>query len=239
MASQFNVPHVDAQVAGAEADIQLKQGRVRAVERWAETAGLSPTDWPNHLREAEYFTYARLLLAQKRPSDAQTLLANFERFAQDGGRHCSLITVYVLQALSEQALGREEGARACLEKAVRLAAPEGYRRAFVEAGPLVLELLPRVRHVAPDFVDQLLSRAQAEPGLEKPAPPAQPLVEPLSERELQVLRLVADGLSNREIAERLIISVGTVKTHAHNIYGKLGVRGRTQAVARARELELL
>jgi len=239
MASQFNVPQVDAQLAGAEADIQLKQGKVAAVERWAETAGLAPTDWPNHLREAEYFTYARLLLAQKRLDEAQTLLANFERFAQGGGRHRSLITVHVLQALSEQTLGREEGARACLEKAVRLAAPEGYCRAFVEGGPPVLELLPRVRPVAPDFVDQLLSRAQAERSLEKPSPPVQPLVEPLSERELQVLRLVADGLSNREIAERLIISVGTVKTHAHNIYGKLSVRGRTQAVARARELELL
>jgi LuxR family maltose regulon positive regulatory protein len=237
--SGFNMPQVDAQAAAAEADIQLKQGKVVAVERWAEGAGLSPTDWPNHMREAEYATYARLLLAQKRPDEAQTLLDNFEQFARNGGRQRNLITVHVLQALAQQGLELEDGALACLEKAVRLASPEGYRRAFVEEGAIILDLLPQVRHVAPDFVDQVLGFARAEPSLEKPSPPGQPLVEPLSERELQVLRLVAAGLSNREIAERLIISVGTVKTHAHNIYGKLNVRGRTQAVARARELDLI
>ncbi len=72
-----------------------------------------------------------------------------------------------------------------------------------------------------------------------PSPTAQPLFEPLSERELEVLRLVADGLSNREIADKLIIGVGTVKTHVHHIYSKLDVSGRTQAVARAREIELI
>jgi LuxR family maltose regulon positive regulatory protein len=103
----------------------------------------------------------------------------------------------------------------------------------------VLELLPKVRHTAPAFVDQLLTAAGVVAERPVPTPSAQPLVEPLSERELEVLQLIADGLSNREIADKLFISVGTVKTHTHNIYGKLGVSGRTQAVARARELKLL
>jgi LuxR family maltose regulon positive regulatory protein len=233
------MPQADAQVAGAEADIQLKLGNIAAVERWAGTAGLSPTDGPSHHREAEYLTYAHLLLAQGRLDDAGTLLGNFEQFAREGGRVRTLVVVYVLQAQVQQALGRGEDALTCLEKALHLAAPEGYRRAFVEGGPVIHDLLPRLRHVAPDFVDRVLGTAPAGPGPERPAPPAQPLVEPLSERELEVLRLVADGLSNREIAELLVISVGTVKTHAHHIYGKLDVRGRTQAVARARELDLI
>jgi len=96
-----------------------------------------------------------------------------------------------------------------------------------------------VRHLLPDFVDLLLEDAPAEPALRMPSPLTQSLVDPLSERELEVLRLVAAGLSNREIAERLIITVGTVKTHVHNICGKLDARGRTRAVACARELDLI
>ena len=96
------------------------------------TAGLSPADTPVFVREAEYLTYARLLLAQHRPADAQTLLANLERYARNGGLHGSLITVCVLQAQAQQALGQRAQALACLEEAVRLAAPEGYRRAFLD-----------------------------------------------------------------------------------------------------------
>jgi LuxR family maltose regulon positive regulatory protein len=239
MVSQFNLPQADASVAGAEADIQLKQGNIAAAERWAETAGLSSSDSPNHTRESEYFTYARLLLAQNRLVETQTLLDNFKRFAQEGERFRSLITVHILQALAQQALGHKEQALTRLEEALRLAAPEGYLRVFLDEDQRVLELLPKVRHTAPAFVDQLLTAAGVVAERPVPTPSAQPLVEPLSERELEVLQLVADGLSNREIADKLFISVGTVKTHTHNIYGKLGVSGRTQAVARARELKLL
>jgi LuxR family maltose regulon positive regulatory protein len=238
IASQFNMPQADAFVAGAEADIQLKQGNVVAAERWAETAGLSPTDSPDHLSESDFFTYARLLLAQNRPGEAQTLLANCERFALSGGRQRSLIIVRILQALSEGVMGRRESALGYLEEAVRLAAPEGYRRAFLEEGRVVAELLPRVRHAAPDFVDQLLATGGME--VRPPvAAQAQPLEEPLSERELEVLALVVAGLTNREIAERLFISVGTVKTHVHNIYGKLGVSSRPMTISRSRKLGLI
>ena len=120
---------------------------------------------------------------------------------------------------------------------MRLAAPEGYRRAFLDGGPAVRALLPGVRYVAPAFVDDLLG-VVPEPGRSRPAA-AQPLIEPLSDRELEVLKLVAEGLSNSEIADKLFISTGTVKTHVHNILGKLGVDGRPRAIARAGELGLI
>jgi len=201
---------------------------------------LSPADTPQFAREGEYFTFARLLLAQDQPAEAQALLDSLEQFAQARGLNRSLLTVHILRAQAERALGREAEALACLEKALHLAAPAGYLRAFLDDGPAVRDLLPRVRHAAPAFVDGVLdafSDAQRTPPPAVPPPSA--LVEPLSERELEVLGLVAQGPSNREIAERLFITVGTVKTHVHNIYGKLGVRGRTQAAARAHELGLL
>jgi LuxR family maltose regulon positive regulatory protein len=225
-------------VALAEADIQLRQGNVAAAERWAETAGLTPTDSPDHMRESAYLTFARLLLVLDRPAEAGTLLANCERFARDGGRQRSLITVRLLQAVLEAAMSRKEEALACLEEAVRLAAPEGYLRPFLDEGQSIAELLPGVRHAAPDLVDELLGSIGVDGRSPVPVG-AQPLQEPLSARELEVLGLVVAGLSNREIAERLFISVGTVKTHVHNIYGKLGVSNRPKAIARTRELGLI
>jgi len=122
-------------------------------------------------------------------------------------------------------------------RAVRIAAPQDYFRAFLDEGPALIALLPAVRHVAPLFVNQLLDFA----GVPVPRQPAavQPLVEPLSERELAVLRLIAAGLSNLEIARELVIAAGTVKRHINHIYGKLGVQSRTQAIVKARELRLL
>jgi LuxR family maltose regulon positive regulatory protein len=238
-AAQFNLPLIGAYVAACEADLHLRLGDVDAAARWAETAGLSPADTPQFAREGEYFTLARLLLARDRPAEARVLLANLEQYAQTRSLYRSLLTVHILRAKAERALGEEAEALAHLEKGLRLAAPAGYLRPFLDEGQAVLELLPRVRHLVPEFVGELLGGAPAEPVHPRPAPSQQPLIEPLSERELEVLGLVAQGLSNREMAERLLITVGTVKTHVHNIYGKLGVRGRTQAAARARELELL
>jgi LuxR family maltose regulon positive regulatory protein len=135
-----------------------------------------------------------------------------------------------------------------------MAAPEEYVRAFVDAGPALAPLLGQARDVNPDFVDRLLPafedkgwRAGREEGAPRPAvpipgpayKPALPLIEPLSNRELEVVGLIAAGLTNREIARELVIAVGTVKRHTNNIYGKLGVQNRTQAVARVREIGLL
>jgi LuxR family maltose regulon positive regulatory protein len=239
LASQFNLEHVNRMASGIEADIMIKQGNLQAAASWAEAAGLSPSDTPAPFQEGEYLTYGRVLLASSRLDEAEVLLANFERIALEAGLQRSLITIYILQALTQQSMGRGKDALAPLGKALHLAAPEDYRRAFLDEGQAVIDLLPKIRPLEPAFVDQLLEDVQAEPGLVVPSPRVQPLIEPLSERELEILQLVADGLSNQEIAARLVLSVGTIKAHLHNIYGKLEVRGRTQAIARAREIDLI
>ncbi|MBN1873032.1 MAG: winged helix-turn-helix transcriptional regulator [Anaerolineae bacterium] len=133
-------------------------------------------------------------------------------------------------------------AHAQLARAVELAAPETYIRAFLDEDPQLLSLLPEVRSLAPDFVDHILDDANipaVQQQITAQALSNQTLIEPLSERELEVLRLIAGGLNNREIATHLFITPGTVKRHINNIYGKLQVHSRTQAVAKARELRVL
>lgn len=237
--AQWNIPQVEAQIVGIEADILMKQGNIVAVERWAETAVLSPNDVPNPLREQDYFTYARFLLAWNQLDEAQTLLTNFEHFARESGRIRSLISIHLLQAQAAQALGRKDEVLSKLELAVRMAAPENYQRAFIEDGRPLFSHLSAVSAVAPEFVAQLLTSIQPESNAQASLLPAQPLLDPLSQRELEILQFVANGLSNREIAEKAFISEGTVKSHVHHILEKLAVSNRTQAVTHAKELGLL
>jgi LuxR family maltose regulon positive regulatory protein len=239
LAAQSNLEIVKSIAEAVRADIHIKQGNIPAAERWIESAGISPLDTPQPFLEGKFFTFVRLLIAQNRLDDAAVLFENLEGFAQESGRQRSKITVYILNALAYKVRGCIKESLILLEKAIRLAAPEGYRRAFLDEGQPMIDLLPKVRPIAHEFVDQLLEDAKTEPGLQVPSVLAQPLIEPLSERELEILRFAAEGLSNQEIAEKLIISIGTVKSHMHNIFGKLGVKSRTQAVAQAREFELL
>jgi LuxR family maltose regulon positive regulatory protein len=228
-----------------EAEIHLRLGEIAAAAAWAEVTGLSAHDSPGRYDEGVYITFARLLMAQGQYAEASHLLATMERLAGDGGRRRTLITVYLLQARILQAQGREGEARSCVEMALHLAAPQGYLRAFLAEGEPVAELLPGARHVAPGFVDSLLKAFSSEriPGDGVAGLPAaaQPwsLVEPLTARELEILRLISAGRSNPEIAELLYLSLNTVKWHVKNLYGKLGVRSRVEAAARAQELELL
>jgi len=151
----------------------------------------------------------------------------------------------VLQALAHEAQGNIPLALAPLERALALAEPEGYVRIFADEGPPMARLLyeAATRGIAPDYARRLLAAFPvAEP--EKAGPSRtqvlkSELVEPLSERELEILELMAEGLTNQEIASRLFLALNTVKTHSRNIYGKLNVRSRTQAVARAQALGLL
>jgi LuxR family maltose regulon positive regulatory protein len=221
-----------------EAQASLEEGDLAAAARWAEAAQFSPVDTPGHWDELPYFTYVRLLLAQKRLEDAQTLLTTMERSAEQAGRCRKLITIYLQQAAVQQAMGQRQGALAHVEKALRLAAPEGYRRAFLDEGGVIVDLLPQVRHVAPIFVDGVLESAGAAGG-QRAVSHAPALIEPLSARELEILRLIAAGRSNPEIADLLYLSLNTIKWHVKNLYGKLGVGSRIEAAARAQELGLL
>jgi LuxR family maltose regulon positive regulatory protein len=185
------------------------------------------------MREYAYLIFARLLLGRGRTDDAGPMLASLEEFARGGNRRRSLIVVHILRCLAQLSAGDESSAVQFLQQAVRLASPEGYLRPFMEEAPALAHLLSRIRPAAPSFVDQLLNQIA-----QTAAVVVQPLAEPLSAREQEVMQLIAAGLSNREIADQLVISVGTVKTHAHHIYAKLDVTGRPQAIARARELGL-
>jgi LuxR family maltose regulon positive regulatory protein len=179
---------------------------------------------------------AKLALAQGDKARAAAILTERYRTAAGDGIRYAQIEIRILQALASS---DDEQALAYLAEALTMGQPEGYVRIFVDQGRALVPLLRRAAHrgIAPGYVARLLS-AMAESS-DAPTSLAQPLIEPLSERELEILRLIATGLSNRRIAEKLVVAVGTVKAHTSSIYGKLGVHSRTQAVGRARELKLI
>jgi LuxR family maltose regulon positive regulatory protein len=225
--------------------LDLAQDNIAQAERWATEYRLARVAHAvAYLREFEDLTLARVLLWGQKSDDALDILRPLAAAARDGGRNRTVIEAHVLQAIA-QSERDDRAADASLTTAISLAAPEGFARLFLDEGPALAPLLARVRHTAPEFVDQLLTApAAGEPASADSRPDAlttrsSPQLEPLSGRELEVLRLLAAGLSNQEIAGELVISVGTAKWHAHNIFAKLGVRGRTQAIARAREWRLI
>ena len=222
------------EVAAYRAWSWLMEGDLGAAARWAQTIEPSLDDRLDTLREFQWITLVRVLLAQGRPDDARPLLEHLLHTAEAEGRMGKAIEILALQALARQACGDAAGALAALQRALVLGEPEGYVRSFVDESTPMATLLRRAlsRGMAPHYVRRLLA-AFAEPTVE------QPLIEPLTRRELEVLRLIAAGLRNQEIADQLVISLATVKRHITNIYGKLGVSHRTQAVARAQELDLV
>jgi len=196
------------------------------------------------VREMELIALARVRIAQQAWDDAMDVLTRLEQGARAGGRVAALIEILALEAVTLHAQHNLARALEVLGQAISLAEPEGYVRLFLDAGGPMAGLLRQAasRGIAPQYVGGLLAAfeapAPAGAGI-VPAPRPSALVEPLSERELEVLRLIAAGLSNQEIADKLVISIRTVKKHVQNIHGKLDVRSRTQAIARARELNLL
>ena len=241
-------------IAALKARVWVAQGRLGEALDWAREQGLSAHDDLSYLREFEHITLARVLLARYKSDradrsilEAMGLLERLLQAAEEGGRTGSVIEILVLQALAHEAQGDSPAALVPLERALTLAEPEGYVRIFVDEGRPMARLLSEAaaRRIMPDYTARLLAAFEAEAHESEdkshlpPAPTAQPLVEPLSDRELEVLQLIAQGLSNREISERLFLAIITVKGHNRNIFRKLQVRRRTEAVARARELALL
>jgi LuxR family maltose regulon positive regulatory protein len=245
-------PHTSLHASAWKARLWLAQGDLNVVHRWAasQEPRLNLRDIPDFWLELLYLTLVRLHITQDEVDEIPGLLDNLAQKAEAEKRAGSLIEILTLQSIALQAQGEVDQALATLERALSLAEPEGYVRTFVDEGEPMTKLLRLAasRGIAKKYVKKLLaSFHRPTPNVESQhkvlsaegaiAPP--PLVEPLSKRELEVLQLIVAGMSNREIAEKLFIGEGTVKTHINNIYSKLDVQSRTQAIARARELKLL
>ncbi len=232
-----HAPQLLPLLAAARARHFLQSGDLAAARRWASECGLDADTEPSHTREFEVLTLARILIAEGRQTEALGLLERLHEFAEAGQRLGSLAEVRLLQALALQAQASEDGALAALDNSLALAEPEGFMRLFADEGAPLGRLLriAAARGSAAAARLQVALSVTASPPL-RPATALVPLFEPLSEREFEVLGLIADGLSNREIAGRLFLAPTTVKKHASNIYSKLGVRSRTEAAARARDL---
>jgi LuxR family maltose regulon positive regulatory protein len=249
-------------VAALKARVWIVQGRLAKALTWSQARSLSDADNLSYLREFEHVTLVRLFIAQYRKGrvnsaiqQAAGLLERLLKAAEEGERMGSAIEILVLQALAHQAQGDVSAALVPLERALTLAEPEGYVRIFVDEGAPMTQLLleAAAREIMPDFTDRLLTAFESEGPFDyaqdrqtgkgnthlSSAPSPQPLIEPLSQRELDVLRLFKTELSGPEIADELMIALSTVRTHTKNIYSKLNVNNRRAAVKRAKELDLI
>ncbi len=243
-------PVLLAQGAAVRAQVELAQGNLAAALHWVETHDVPGDSDPRYAREQEYLTLVRVHIAQAREQRASHFLEQalglLERLAQDTeakSRTRSQLEVLVLRALALSALGDNAGSLSALGHALRLAEPEGYIRLFLDEGAPMITLLHQAhgRNLLPGYAVSILEAA-GESGARNfafPAPHPDSLIEPLTPREHEVLQLLLDGASNREIAQHLVLSVNTVKKHVLNLCGKLGVQSRAQAIARARNLHLL
>jgi LuxR family maltose regulon positive regulatory protein len=242
----------------AQVRLWLAQGDFQAANRWAasQEERLSSDDLFGFENELAHITQARVLIAQNKPNKAIGLLSHLEETARSAGRMGRVIEILLLEALAMREIGDSEHALLALTKCLTLAEPEGYVRVFLDEGqPMQMLLAQWLAHAGAgpvrDYAIHLLSQFDAEPSVvtaaqEKVSPTGDPsvgsgqaLVEPLSQRELEVLHLIALGRTNQEIAQQLIVAPGTVKAHTSSIYRKLDVANRTEAVARARQLGIL
>lgn len=236
MALQFDVSDIDDFLVGYhQARLWILRGNFPPVQRWLDSRlqlsmHQTGVDITRHLAAYEDLIRAWLLVVQNDPRGALQIL---EPMSSVTGRHSLLIECAIFKAVAYRKLNENDKAMESFRQALALAKPGNYVRTFLDKGAMVRGLLADAQenNVFPDYVRGLLG------GM--PAPLQGGLVEPLSERELEILQMIGAGKSNRQIADELYLAVGTVKAHASNIYGKLGVKNRAQAVLQARQLELL
>jgi LuxR family maltose regulon positive regulatory protein len=240
-------------VPSQRARLLLAQGDVPAAAQWTTAAGLSPDDEPQYPQEPAYLVLARVLLAQNEPGPALTLLQRLLDAAAGQGRTGSIIEIQALRALALAADGDHASALGALTEALTLARRHGYVRVLADEGAPMRALLAQLstarpgqqhaaRRIDPGYLAALLRACGQTDAVPPPrraaaAPPG--LAEPLTDRELDVLRLIAAGKSNQRIAHDLVVALDTVKTHVTHILGKLGAANRTEAAARARQLGLI
>jgi LuxR family transcriptional regulator, maltose regulon positive regulatory protein len=224
----------------------IKEKKYKKLEVWVKESGINVDDEPHFKVKLNYTMQARVLIILgcehsniTHVNHSLVLLENLYEMAKNNGWGSKVIEILILQALAFQAKGDINKATNTLNKALSIAEPEGFLRIFVDEGPPMAELLEKIHDESgktpPAYVKKLLSVFK----LSKLIKTDDGLVEHLSDRELEVLRFIAVGLSNKKITEELFISISTVKTHLRNIYSKLDVNSRTQATVKAKELELL
>ena len=227
----------------------LAQNDLDTASRWAQESNLSTEVEFNPQNEFEHISLAQVLIAQGRAeSDGITLAKALELTkrlalsAESAGRMGHLIELLILQALALDAQGNLDQALSSLARALELAEPQGFVRIFLDKGAPIIRLLKEAarRDIAAEYVIKLLNLIDTDTRPDGPNhSPSSLLVDPLSDRELEVLHLMAQDLSYKEIADQIMVSLNTVRTHVKNIYSKLMVHKRSQAVAKARELNLL
>lgn len=233
--------------AAVKARVWIAQGQLALAAGWAVEQGITAEDELDFMCEFEHMTLARLFIAQYQQTDdaapldsAIHLLSRLLPAAEAGRRNGNVIEILLLQALAHEAKADTTAACQFLERALRLAEPEGYLRTFLQEGQPLVELLAKVSirdERLNVYMGTIRSKMMQSPEQVTDAQP--PLVDPLSDRELDVLRLLATELSGPQIADELIISLNTMRTHTKNIYSKLGVNSRRTAVHRAQELNLI
>jgi len=246
---------VNFRLATQQARLNLAAGEPEKAVRWVEgtraafASGERGQQLPAAFVETLQTTLARAYLAQGRAEEALTALEPLLAPAEAAGAFLHVIEVCALKALALHALGDPTAALVSLERSLALAEPEGYVRMYLNEGAPMARLLREAasRSIHTEYANRLLavsqvSRHRRAGEILSPAPPpphTPTLIDPLTPRELDVLHLINQGLSNKDIADKLVIALNTVKRHTSSIYGKLGVRSRTQAIARARELGLI
>lgn len=253
---ETKLPRDRYRVAARQAELTLAKGDIAGATDWTRDLtnsvsgyfGDSPIPPLSPLHISEQAMLARLLISQAKPDEAVKLLTNLLVPLEKAGRIRGMIEGLALQALALQAMGDIKQAVSTISRALTVAEPEGFIRLFIDEGKPMAQLLDRIQVEGTGlkaYVSKLLTAFEPEePRYETRRPslvsmPEHLLVEPLSTRELEVLHLIATGCSNSDIARELVIAIGTVKRHTANIFNKLDVRNRTEAVARARELDLL
>ena len=236
-------------VTACQVQLWLAQQEFDAAYRWAQENSLNAKVELNPKNEFEHFSLARVLITEGRAEpDGKTLAKALELTkrlalsAESAGRMGHLIDLLILQALALDAQGNLDQALSCLERALVLAEPQGFVRIFLDKGNPIIHLLKEAarRNITADYAIKLLNLIDTDNHPDVPNhSPSSLLVDPLSDRELEVLHLIAQDLSYQEIAEQIMVSLNTVRTHVKNIYSKLMVHKRSEAVTKARELNLL
>ncbi|HET9199678.1 MAG TPA: LuxR C-terminal-related transcriptional regulator [Dehalococcoidia bacterium] len=240
VARRLGVSHA-ANLAAARARFWLVAGQLDKAAAWARESGLAVSDdlgAISHLKELEYLALADVFISQRKVTEAIELLTRLEEASRQAGRGRNLVQIMAKRSVAMAASGNQAGGLAILRDTLALAQPEGYVRTFIDQGPRMREMLGKlmdggIRLGLEPYARQLYELFPA------PAADARGHAALLSEREFEVLDLLDRGLSNQQIAEEIVVTEGTVKRHVHNIFQKLDVHSRTQALARARHLNLL